>query len=70
MHITAAGADSAGKQELGLDLVERAALLVCDLVAQSKERGEFQHFFAQSECARVLLYVLTRHTHEALCAHC
>jgi ornithine cyclodeaminase len=46
VHISAMGADSAGKQELGLDLVENADLLVCDSLVQARERGEFQHYFA------------------------
>jgi hypothetical protein len=49
LHITAVGADSVGKQELALDLVARADFLVCDLEAQSRERGEFQHFLGREE---------------------
>ena len=46
VHISAMGADSAGKQELRLDLVEAADVLVCDSLVQTRERGEFQHYFA------------------------
>lgn len=42
-HITAIGADSPGKQELPVELVQRADLLVCDMAAQSLAHGEFQH---------------------------
>ena len=41
-HITAVGADSPGKEELELSLIERANCLVSDLAAQSLEHGEFQ----------------------------
>jgi ornithine cyclodeaminase/alanine dehydrogenase-like protein (mu-crystallin family) len=38
-----------GKQELSLDVVSAADLLVCDLLSQSRERGEFQvELFAYS----------------------
>mmetsp|Transcript_22838 Transcript_22838/g.32694 ORF Transcript_22838/g.32694 Transcript_22838/m.32694 type:complete len:162 (+) Transcript_22838:2-487(+) len=37
------GADSVGKQEISVDTVQTAGLLVCDSLAQTKERGEFQH---------------------------
>ena len=47
VHISAIGADAPGKQELGEDLVAAADFLVCDLVSQSKERGEFQHYLAR-----------------------
>lgn len=42
LHITAAGADCKGKCELDPMLIERAHVLVCDSIPQSKERGEFQ----------------------------
>ncbi len=42
-HITAIGSDSPGKQELPVDLVRRADLLVCDMAHQSLAHGEFQH---------------------------
>ncbi len=42
VHITAIGSDSPGKCELDLKLIEKADLLVCDNIDQSKERGEFQ----------------------------
>ena len=41
--ITAIGADSPGKQELPVDLVERVELRVCDMARQSLAHGEFQH---------------------------
>ena len=43
VHISAVGADSPGKQELGLDLIDAATLCVCDSFKQTIERGEFQH---------------------------
>jgi ornithine cyclodeaminase/alanine dehydrogenase-like protein (mu-crystallin family) len=43
LHVTACGADSPGKCELDPDLISsHAKILLCDLVAQSRERGEFQ----------------------------
>ena len=42
-HITAAGADSAGKQELDAALVARAGVIAVDSVAQCAEYGEVQH---------------------------
>lgn len=45
-HITAIGADSPGKQELDVDLIASADLLVCDLAEQSLYDGEFQTAFA------------------------
>ena len=44
--ITAIGADNKGKQELPVDLVQRANLLVCDMASQSLAHGEFQHIAA------------------------
>ena len=41
-HITAIGADTHGKQELPLSLIESASLLVCDMISQSLNHGEFQ----------------------------
>lgn len=41
-HISAMGADAAGKQELPADLYDRARLF-CDLTDQSRVIGEFQH---------------------------
>lgn len=40
-HITALGADSPGKQELGTALVAKADLRVCDMLSQSLDHGEF-----------------------------
>lgn len=42
-HISAMGSDAAGKQELPPSLFDRA-LLFCDLPAQSRTIGEYQHF--------------------------
>ena len=41
-HIASMGSDAAGKQELPPELFEKAALF-CDLPAQSRMIGEFQH---------------------------
>jgi len=41
-HITAIGADTLGKQELPSSLIESASLLVCDMLSQSLNHGEFQ----------------------------
>ena len=41
-HITAIGADTHGKQELPTSLIESASLLVCDIMSQSLNHGEFQ----------------------------
>ena len=41
-HVTAIGADPHGKQELPTSLLESASLLVCDMVSQSLNHGEFQ----------------------------
>ncbi|HEX7301930.1 ornithine cyclodeaminase family protein [Lentzea sp.] len=41
-HVSAMGADGPGKQELPVELYERAALF-CDLPDQSSAIGEFQH---------------------------
>jgi ornithine cyclodeaminase/alanine dehydrogenase-like protein (mu-crystallin family) len=44
-HITAMGADAPGKQELAVDLVAGADLLVADLPAQCLDHGEFRAAF-------------------------
>lgn len=41
-HVTAIGADTHGKQELPTSLIESASLLVCDMMSQSLNHGEFQ----------------------------
>ena len=41
-HVTAIGADTHGKQELPTSLIEAASLLVCDMMSQSLNHGEFQ----------------------------
>ncbi|NNN14727.1 MAG: NAD(P)-binding domain-containing protein [Acidimicrobiaceae bacterium] len=43
MHITAAGADATGKQELDPEILYRADRVVCDLRAQALTQGECQH---------------------------
>jgi ectoine utilization protein EutC len=45
LHITAMGADLAGKQELAAEAVAKADILVCDRKTQSFKMGEFQHAF-------------------------
>ena len=42
-HITALGADTVGKQELPVDLLARADLIVCDNIATAVVAGELQH---------------------------
>ncbi|CAE6857086.1 ornithine cyclodeaminase family protein [Paraburkholderia aspalathi] len=45
-HITAVGADAAGKQELDPDIVARAAAIVVDSIAQCSRYGEVSHALA------------------------
>ena len=42
-HVTALGADTVGKRELPLGLLDRADLIVCDDVATARHAGELQH---------------------------
>ncbi len=42
-HITALGADTVGKQELPVALLERAGVIVCDNIATALKAGELQH---------------------------
>lgn len=42
-HVTALGADTVGKRELPLALLEMADLVVCDSVATALHAGELQH---------------------------
>ena len=42
-HITAMGSDTLTKQELEVDILSMADLVVADSIAQSKERGEIFH---------------------------
>lgn len=51
-HISAMGADSAGKHELPQELYERAALF-CDLPTQSRVLGEFQHVPTSKELTAI-----------------
>ncbi|CAD7932673.1 unnamed protein product [Amoebophrya sp. A25] len=46
LHITCVGADSPGKQELELGVLERADFLLCDSYDQTFHRGEFQSLFS------------------------
>lgn len=49
LHITAAGSDFPGKQELAADVLTRADLLVCDRLAQCRVNGEIQHLVVGDE---------------------
>ena len=49
LHITAAGADFPGKQELAADVLTRADRLVCDRLAQCRVNGEIQHLVVANE---------------------
>lgn len=51
-HITAIGADSAGKQELDPEILRRADVLLADSLAQCEKLGELQH--APDQCARAI----------------
>lgn len=42
-HITAVGADFPGKQELDAQVLRRADLVACDVIAQCVANGELQH---------------------------
>jgi ornithine cyclodeaminase len=44
LHITAAGADFPGKQELDAAVLERADRLYCDRLDQCRRLGELQHW--------------------------
>ena len=50
-HITAVGADSAGKQELDPEILRRVELLLVDSLAQCERLGELQHAQDQRERA-------------------
>ncbi len=49
LHITAAGSDFPGKQELAAEVLTRADLLVCDRLAQCRANGEIQHLVVGDE---------------------
>ncbi len=51
-HVSAVGADSPGKQELALDILRRADLLLVDSLRQCEKLGELQH--APDQCARAV----------------
>jgi ornithine cyclodeaminase/alanine dehydrogenase-like protein (mu-crystallin family) len=53
-HITAAGSDGPGKQELDPELLRRADLLVVDAVDQAERLGELQHAPQERERAAEL----------------
>lgn len=42
-HVTAVGADTRGKRELDVEVLDRAGVLVCDDVTLSSHVGELQH---------------------------
>jgi len=42
-HITAMGADTADKQELDAEILQRADIIVADSIVQCRERGEISH---------------------------
>jgi ornithine cyclodeaminase len=48
-HITAMGADSAGKQELYPNVLGRADIVVTDSLAQCKRRGEIYHALSSGD---------------------
>ena len=43
MHVTALGSDSAGKQELAAECLDRADLVVVDRLTQCSAFGELRH---------------------------
>ncbi len=51
-HITAVGADAPGKQELDVDLVSRADVLVADSMDQCLDHGELSHAHAANRISR------------------
>uniref|UniRef100_A0A7S2HIM6 Thiomorpholine-carboxylate dehydrogenase n=1 Tax=Helicotheca tamesis TaxID=374047 RepID=A0A7S2HIM6_9STRA len=53
-HISCVGADSPGKQELDIEILEKADLLVCDSLVQTFERGEFQQLKSGPKCNQVV----------------
>ena len=50
-HISAVGADSAGKQELDAEILRRSALLLVDSLRQCEKLGELQHAPAERQRA-------------------
>jgi ornithine cyclodeaminase len=59
-HVSAMGADDRGKQELPPELLTRATLF-CDVVAQSRVLGEFQHAPADAELTPLGVVLDGRH---------
>jgi len=53
LHITCVGADTVGKQELSMAVLEAADFLVCDSVGQSRERGEFQRMDCSAQIVEI-----------------
>lgn len=51
-HVTAAGSDGPGKQELDVGVLRRADRIVCDSVAQCARLGELQHGLASRAVSR------------------
>ncbi|OLR93407.1 ornithine cyclodeaminase family protein [Actinokineospora bangkokensis] len=53
-HLASMGSDSPGKQEMPVEIAHRARLF-CDLPAQSRAIGEFQHVSGDIEAGRLTL---------------
>jgi len=51
-HISAVGSDSPGKQELHQEILEAAALILCDSLQQCERLGELQHAPSKRSAAR------------------
>ena len=60
LHITAAGADFPGKQELDAAVLERADRLFCDRLEQCRRLGELQHWKADRALVAVELGAVIR----------
>jgi ornithine cyclodeaminase len=60
LHITAAGADFPGKQELDAAVLERADRLFCDRLEQCRRMGELQHWRSDRPLAAVELGAVIR----------
>ncbi|MDZ7800061.1 MAG: hypothetical protein U5K81_04610 [Trueperaceae bacterium] len=55
VHVTAMGADAAGKRELAADVLRAADVLVVDALAQSRTLGELQHADDATAARAILL---------------
>ena len=60
LHITAAGADFPGKQELEPAVLERADRLFCDRLEQCRQLGELQHWNGEAPLQAVELGAVVR----------